>query len=54
MYGVHTRPPVSHPRLRRGTDRPLPHLPPLPADDREGNAVAQATDEDPPPSSFGP
>jgi penicillin-insensitive murein DD-endopeptidase len=54
VYGVHTRPPVSHPRLRRGTDRPVPHLPPLPAEDREGAAIAQASDDDPLVSPIGP
>jgi penicillin-insensitive murein DD-endopeptidase len=46
VYGVHSRPPVAHPRLRRGTEHPPPRLPPLPADDREGNAVAQTLDDD--------
>ena len=54
VYGVHTRPPVSHPRLRRGTDRPLPHLPPLPAEEREGNAIAQTSDDEAPASPVGP
>lgn len=52
--GVHTRPPVSRPRLRRGTDdRPVPVLPPLPTDDREGPAVAQASDDELPRSTVG-
>jgi penicillin-insensitive murein DD-endopeptidase len=51
---VHTRPPVSRPRLRRGTDdRPGPNLPPLPADDREGPAIAQTLDEEQPLSTVG-
>lgn len=46
VYGVHTHPPVSHPRLRRGTDRGAPHLPPLPPDSPEGQAIAQALGDD--------
>jgi penicillin-insensitive murein endopeptidase len=48
VLGTHTRPPISHPRLRRGTERPGPHLPPLPIDDGEGNAVAQAIGDEMP------